>query len=79
MNGLKLQRKRKKRDSLIIDYHLCQKVIYKYKKNNRSQVLNGAVAQLGEHQAGSLRVRGSIPLSSIKIGINAPYKRSIFF
>jgi hypothetical protein len=27
----------------------------------------GAVAQLGEHKAGSLGVRGSIPLSSTKI------------
>jgi hypothetical protein len=27
---------------------------------------NGAVAQLGEHKAGSLGVRGSIPLSSTK-------------
>jgi hypothetical protein len=30
-------------------------------------IVFGAVAQLGEHKAGSLGVRGSIPLSSTKI------------
>ncbi len=34
----------------------------------------GAVAQLGEHKAGSLGVRGSIPLSSTKINDRADRK-----
>ena len=35
-----------------------------------TNAFDGAVAQLGEHKAGSLGVRGSIPLSSTNIKIN---------